>query len=975
MRCLRRPVARGLLAAALWCLPAAAQVPSLVPLDDVSETEPLAPVGVTLAAPEFFGNYAHVWKLDTGEQVMQYYGDFAVHVGERRLRSRDAVVWMQRCLWQGQSYYHFDVFLSRQAWIRDGAGTVTTGPTLFVTFNTSQPPQIAADVFTEVPSDQTPLYAEAAIVRARLLGRGAAATGPAEMQVIEPGSEPQVPRPRSRPIVRVRWKGDVVVDRERGIATLTREVYLSQGLLDSREFLELRADAAVLFLAPRQEQDSQARPPGEPGSPALEPIATEESAAGESILADLGGPGAGAVAGVYMRGDVVMSRGERMIRSPELYYDFQNNRALIMDPVMRAMVPDRNLPIYVRAVQARQLSASEYVASKARISTSEFFTPHVHLGAETVYLTDSTPRDASGRITGVQAGTYRAYHTTLNVEGVPIAYWPYSAGDFRTGEAGLRSLRVGYNDDFGASVESKWYLFNLLGLEKPQGVDALLLADYFSKRGPGVGLDVDYKRENSYGMFRSYYIHDTGEDDLGPFRDGTVENPDRGRITWRHRQFLPDGWELTLEGSYISDDHFLEEYFRREFETEKDQETLVYLKKQRDNWAFTALAQWRIMDFLTQTEHLPDLGFHWIGEPLGGLASLYHESRAGFVRYQPDERRWFSTFRPGDNDVESDLTARADTRNEIDFPLRLGNVNIVPWAMARAGYWDSSPRDGSLGRLLGQAGVRAGSQFWRLYDSAASELLDLNGVRHVIRPEATAWMAASNKDSFDLYPFDDGVEDIDDFHGASLALRQRWQTKRGGPGNWRLVDWIRFDLELNLFSGEPDLVDPIGRFYEHRPENSNPRSHVRADFMYRISDTMALLADMNYDLEDGRLSLANVSYVVEHSPRYSYALGLRRIEHTDSTLAGFGSNWRLNEKHTLALRAYYDVERSELEMFDVTIVRKFPRWYAGLTFELDEIEDSIGVSLSVWPEGAPGLALGNRRYSELSETTAVRPED
>ena len=101
-------------------------------------------------------------------------------------------------------------------------------------------------------------------------------------------------------------------------------------------------------------------------------------------------------------------------------------------------------------------------------------------------------------------------------------------------------------------------------------------------------------------------------------------------------------------------------------------------------------------------------------------------------------------------------------------------------------------------------GVRTGTQFWRCFD-AESRLFDVHGVRHIIRPEATAWLSGSNRDSLDLYPFDAGIEGINDFYGTSLALRQAWQTKRGGPGKWRIVDWITFDVELNLFGDQPQL--------------------------------------------------------------------------------------------------------------------------------------------------------------------------
>ena len=566
---------------------------------------------------------------------------------------------------------------------------------------------------------------------------------------------------------------------------------------------------------------------------------------------------------------------------------------------------------------------------------------------------------------------------------MPIAYWPYATGDFRRGETAVRSVRFAYSDDFGATFQSKWYVFNLLGLEEPEGVEALMRLDYFSKRGPGVGLDVDYELDDAYGLLRGYYIHDTGEDNLGPFRDGEPDTENRGRFTWRHRQFLPKGWELTLEGSYLSDPTFLEEYFNAEFEEGKEQETLVYLKKQKDNWAFTALAQWRLLDFLTQTEHFPDLAFHWIGEPLAGLANFYTESHLGFVRYKPDNRRLFDKNRYFDNDNASDITFRGDTRNELTFPIKLSslNVNVVPFVTGRAGYWDASPDDGSVDRLFGTVGVRAASQLWRLFENITSQLLDVNGVRHIITPEVVAWASASNRDSRDLYPFDEGIEDIDDFYGTSLALRQRWQTKRGGGGSGgeggeqQKVDWITFDLELNLFgeTAEGDL--PIGRFYPSRPENSIARNHARADFMYRISDTTAVFADGNFDLNDGDLDVANVSYAVERTPRFSYFVGYRRIHDTDSHLLGAGANYEINAKHRLAVRTYYDLERSRTEEFDITIVRKFPRWYAALTFSADQIEDDFGIGLSIWPEGAPQAALGSRRYTGLSTSTGIRPED
>ncbi len=973
----------GLWLALLWCAPAPGQPLSLLPLDDPDATVPLLPAGVSRYAPELFGNYAHVWGLEDGTQVVQFHGEFALNLGDRRLQSQEAVVWIQRAKWHDQGYYHFEVCLVQQARVRDSAGTLTSGQTLFVTFNTTDPPVVEADATTNVPGTDTRLYQDALDVRTLVRQEGAFQTSPEGLAVVEPGVPRIPPRPEARPVVR-HWADQVVVDQGRRLITATGNVYVSQGLIDSGDFMEIRADAAVLFLAEPPAQPPKPAPSPD-GAPSTREAFPEEQPPGESGrptepgvagIGDLGSGVSDAVAGVYLRGDVVLTRGERMIRAPELFYDFENNRALILDAVMRAMAPGRDLPIYVRAQQVRQLSSTEYLARGALVTTSEFYTPHVHLGAETVHLTDLTARDESGRIMGLMAGRYRMHDVTLNLEGVPVAYWPYTAGDFRQSESAIRSIRTAYRENDGVVFQSKWYLFNLLGVEDPKGVDGILRLDYLSKRGPGVGVDVDYEQETSFGLFRGYYIHDTGTDRLGPFRDGEPDTENRGRITWRHREFLGQGWELTLEGSYISDPNFLEEYFKGEFQEGKEQETLAYLKKQQDNWALTALVQYRMLDFLTQTEHWPDLAFRWVGEPLGEIASFYNESHFGFARYLPDDRRLFDKLRIRDNTGRSDLTMRMDTRNEIDLPVKIGSLNLVPYATGRAGYWDGSADGGSRDRMFGSLGMRAGTQFWRLFEEVSSDLLDVHGVRHVIEPQATAWVSQTNSDSIQLNPFQPGVETIDDFYGSSVALRQRWQTKRGGPGNWRVVDWITFDIELNLFGNAPKYMDrSIGRFYDHRPENSIARSHVRTDAMYRISDTTTVLADANFDLNDGSLDLANVSYAVERSPRLAYFIGYRRIGDTDSNLVGFGGNYEIDVKHRVAVRAYYDLDRNNLDQLDLTLVRKFPRWYTALTFGLDRITEDFSVGVSVWPEGAPGVAIGHKRYTSLATSTGIRPED
>lgn len=982
MKTARLGLAAMLIAFAPLCAPRAG-AQALAPLNE-NATQPLLPAGISRDTVEVSGQYAYLWSLPDGTQVIQYQGSFELRTGARRLTAQGAVIWMSRAVWQSRPYFHLEVFLWREARLIEAAGTTTSAPALFVTFNSYEPPEVRADATTGTSSAESELYREASKVREAVAKATPETTQPAEMRVIPVGQEVQAAPPKVRPFVQYRGDKQVINEKE-GIATAIGNVYLSQGTLNSAEFLEIRADAAVIFLTKAEAQPSaEAMPTTRKAKrPAVPDQAPGADSAEPSGFGPLGGSGAmrdqfgRSVSGAYLEGNVILTRGEQMIRAPQIYYDFENDRALILDAVMRTAVPDRNLPIYVRAKQIRQLSSTEFVAEKAMISASEFYTPQVYVGASKVVLVDRTPREEGVRTTGPVAGEYTAYNSTLNVEGVPVFYWPYSQGNFQQTENTLRAARFGYDQTFGAAFQTKWYLFNLLGLQTPEGWDSALRLDYFTKRGPAVGTDFDYTTENYYGMFRGYYIHDTGKDRLGPFNSGYPPTEDRGRITWRHRQYLPQGWELTLEVGYLSDPNFLQQYFPHQFYTDKPEETLVYLKKQRDNWAFTLLGQWRINNWLTQTESLPDGAFYLIGEPLGEVASVFSENRAGAVRFLPDDRKLYSENR-ADGADHTPLTFRAMTREEIDVPLKLGSANVVPFVTGRLGEWCHSPFDGRISQAFGSVGARAGTQFWRLFEDVQSRLLDLNGIRHVIKPEATGWVSGANKNANDLFPFDrplyEAIESINDFSGASLAVRQRWQTKRGGPGKWRVVDWITLDVEAAFFSDPPDYQTPIGHTFTDRPESSVARNHLAADFAYRISDTTAILSDANWDLDKGEMAKFDLSYAVERTPRLSYFIGYRKIGPTDSNLLGIGANYQINSKHTVAVREYFDLERGKTETFDVTIVRRFPRWYGALTLSLDRIEDNIGMSVSVWPEGVPEAALGSGKFTGLATSTGINAQ-
>jgi len=147
---------------------------------------------------------------------------------------------------------------------------------------------------------------------------------------------------------------------------------------------------------------------------------------------------------------------------------------------------------------------------------------------------------------------------------------------------------------------------------------------------------------------------------------------------------------------------------------------------------------------------------------------------------------------------------------------------------------------------------------------------------------------------------------------------------------------------------------------------------VNSSTVWRVNDRTALLSETNYDLNDSRVDILNVSMAVERTPRFSYLIGYRFIDQSDSNLLGFDMNYRLTEKHTVAVRELFDLDRGRTLDFTVGLIRKHPRWFSALSFELNQAEDDFGVSLSIWPEGLPQAALGSRRFTGLGTTTRLQ---
>lgn len=962
---------------------------------------------------------------EAGEQVCVVLGDFSLTVGKHQVAGRDAVVWIRTRKAGELGYHNLTAYVEGDAHVAEPGGATTSDRVMLVSLR-SFGRLTAEGNMSDRPLTDFPLYRRAVEARrAAREGAGAeaspagappgagavppAASRPAASMPAGPagrGGAPEAairvtrPRPPRRvdPVdfhARQVTSQEVTVAGQKQRLVIARgEVYLSQGSAQAENFLEMRARDAVVFVEPKP-----ARQAGVPWAPAIRGV-------------KLPGGGEEAVTGAYLEGDVVIGRGERSLRAPAAFYDFTASQALIVEPVFRTVQEQREIPIYIRAKEARAISEREMVFKDAEISTSEFYTPFYSIGAKRAYLKNTTPYDEKGVRLGERSWLAEMTDVTYNLQGVPLAWMPEVKTEFEEGPIPLRKASIGQHGVLGFGGQTQWHLFRLLGLLRPKGFDATLDLDWY-ERGPFAGINLEYDRDTFSGYADIHGLIDQEkEDDFGEERKNIDAPLQRGRILARHKQFLPGDWTLQFELSYICDRNFLEEFFPDEAYAGKEQETLLYAKKQQDNWAFTLLGKYRLNRFQDQTEAAPDAAFYLIGQPLArDVLTFFNETHAGLLRqrlpdYVTDEHR--------------DFLGRLDTRNEVDLPLHLGPVNLTPYAVGRATYWSDEPEeDGKNCRLYGQVGTRANMHIWRVFPDVRSRVWDLQGLKHVITPEVVAFVSCAGGvrptrpfpwDQFvdvkpkywdltglrygyspevysalagagrgvhdpqpgNLFPLDPGIEeDIGRQSGVELAVSQRLQTKRGPADNLRTVDWMRLDLSLGIYDNGSPFYPAGGRFDFYRPEYSIARNHLNADYTWNISDSTSLLADMNWDLNSGNIRIWDIGLAVTRDPRLRYYLGFRRIADLDSGVATVAASYRINEKYTVSFMEQFDTDYSGQKNLgtSVTLVRKFPRWYLATTFVLDSRTDRIGLFFTVWPEGVPEFRIGSNRMALLSESS------
>ncbi|MFG0289883.1 MAG: organic solvent tolerance protein OstA [Rhodopirellula sp. JB044] len=709
---------------------------------------------------------------------------------------------------------------------------------------------------------------------------------------------------------------------------------------------------------------------------------------------------------LYLEGDIVVRQGEQIIYAEAMYYNASREVGVVLDAEAIATIPQYQGTVRVKAEVMRQVARGNYVANNAAVTSSRMGVPRYWLQSNELSLTQR-PIARVDPVTGQVVPDTEPYVSSggnfVYLGGIPVLYWPRFSTPLRKPTFYLTGADIKNDDIFGTQVLLEWDLFQLLGMNAPDGVESILLTDYLSDRGPAIGGRTTYTRSSMFGFsgpvtgtYDSYTIKDDGLDTLGNGRrDLTPEEDLRGRTTLKHRHYLPNGWEFAAEIGYLSDRDFLEQYFEQEWDQDADRTTGLRLRRYVGSQLFDANLNVQINDFYQETERLPSLNHYALGgSVLGDRLTWSMHNQVGYEKLQVADAPLDpvvaanTSVLPGEFDREGLVTR---TRQELALPIQAGPSKIVPFAIGEAAYYGEGVDGDSVTRLWGGGGIRANLPLSRVDPTIHSSLLNVRGLAHKIDLSAEYFYADSDTDYQDLPlydPLDDNAQEefrrffinntfggtladqydprnyalrqgiqrsvvspsdtvADDLQQLRLGMKHRFQTKRGLPGRERIVDLFRLDMQTILYP-EADR-DNFG-------ETLGPTIY---DAQYNLGDRVTLLSDGYIDWFDEGLRSISGGIRTSRPGVGDFYIGLLSLEGPiSSTVLRTKLDHRLNEKWIISAGNTYDFGETGNVGQSFGLTRIGESFLVQIGANVDAGRDNTSFGFMVEPRFLPSSRLG-----------------
>ena len=471
---------------------------------------------------------------------------------------------------------------------------------------------------------------------------------------------------------------------------------------------------------------------------------------------------------------------------------------------------------------------------------------HYSVSAGRMVLTPYEPDSFEHRHRGsIDTGDYSIWLTNgfAKVYGVPLLWLPafYKPRDETLG---LCSVVIGKSSDFGYFIKMrKRFHFSRYPASSVQ-----LMGDYFSLRGFGYGANGYFNLENSRTNFFVYSIYDNHPYETRQYHEYRLKIPDN-RFNFRISNVSHITPRLDFRGAfeYTSDYFFTRDFFPGRYSADPQPSTFAALEQTFDIFSVSAYARFRVNRSYSTVEKMPEVRIDLhrqqiFNTPLyyqGDLSADYMRMR--WIDFERNTRRVGGITRTF-ADLDDYDSMRLDTTHFIYLPLQKNSFSLIPRAGFKlTAYSESSKqkvttsdlialfnaakpdsktgpfllnnydrKGGSKVRVIGELGAEASFKIHNTWQNARSNLLGIDGLRHVMRPYVNyTYISKPNVSRDNLYYFDD-IDRIEKENFFRFGLENRLQTRSGDAGLTNYFSMENF-WDLHLEKADDGLSN-IGNF-------------------------------------------------------------------------------------------------------------------------------------------------------------------
>ncbi len=420
-----------------------------------------------------------------------------------------------------------------------------------------------------------------------------------------------------------------------------------------------------------------------------------------------------------------------------------------------------------------------------------------------------------------------------------------------------------------------------------------------------------------------------------------------------------------------------------------DNRELRLLGSVRVNQFFTQTEWWPRLDHYFMGQPL-----------LGDAVSWYEHSNVAYARQSlpqtptlglnNSQTNGFWTTLPYENNV---IGQRLATRHELDLPFQAGPVKLVPYALGELANWGQDLAQNPINRAYGQVGIRSSLPMWTADNTIESQLWNVHGIAHKVVFEAEFAYTDTTQDltQFPLYdqidddtinqyrrnipywdygavpgqpiplgsPFIFGpqgkydprfyavrrgqagwvtgpTEIANDLSVFRLGARQRWQTKRGPAGNRRIIDWIVFDVDGELFPVSGQNFGQAMGLWQY-------------DFRWHVGDRTTVLSSADVDFFSGGQQLFTVGALLNRTPRGSFYIGFNEFGGPIQASVLTGSyTYRMSPKWASSFGTALNLRGANIgQNFQLTRIGE--SFLMTFGFNVDYSRNNVGVTFNLEP--------------------------